>query len=151
MDSEFIVREPADFMKVIEAILFYYKNNQSEKALVLALTGDLGAGKTTFTQELGKYLGVAEHVTSPTFTIMKQYDLGHDLFDQLFHLDAYRIEDESEIGPLKIKELILHPRALVCIEWPANVSNIIPDDAVAIDISIVEDNKRRVQVQFKNN
>lgn len=104
----------------------------SDGATVAALSGDLGAGKTTFVKALAKALGVTEHVTSPTFTIMSGYDTNNDRFEQLIHMDAYRIEDESELGPLRFDELLQQPNTLFCIEWAERIKDSLPENVVQI-------------------
>lgn len=146
MSQEFVVKEPADFSVVIEAVLAKAVTEKSAGAVVLALKGDLGAGKTTFTQILGRTLGVTEQITSPTFTIMKTYAVAHEQFDTLVHIDAYRIESETEIAPLKITEILTTPRTLVCIEWPEQIPSIIPTNAIHVDISIKDDESRLVNL-----
>ena len=104
----------------------------NDGATVIALSGDLGAGKTTFVKALAKALGVTEHVTSPTFTIMSGYDTTNDRFEQLIHMDAYRIEDESELGPLRFTELLQQPNTLFCIEWAEQIAGALPSSAARV-------------------
>ena len=147
MEQQYQINTPSDFKTVIKDCFGWYKN-QSVKTLVITLSGDLGAGKTTFVQELGKVLGIKEPVTSPTFTIMKQYNLdGHPDFDQLVHIDAYRFESESEAAPLHIAEFFTHPRTIICLEWPERVANIVPAENIHIRIEITEGEKRKVTVK----
>jgi len=120
---------------------------QKEGAHVIALSGDLGAGKTTFTQILAKKIGVTEHVTSPTFVIMRTYEADHDLFDTLVHIDAYRIEDIQEMEVLRIPEIFSRTGTIVCIEWPERVKEIIPEDAYNILISAHDDGSRIIMSQ----
>src|SRR3989344_4690866 len=75
-------------------------------ATVVALQGDLGAGKTAFAQEVGKILGVAENMHSPTFVIEKIYQIDFKHFKRLIHIDAYRLEKESELLHLGWQDLI---------------------------------------------
>jgi len=118
-------------------------------ASVVTLSGDLGAGKTTFTQQLAKHLGITEHVVSPTFGIMKSYELmDHPQFDQLIHIDAYRIEDISEVGPLRFEELFKQPRTLICLEWPEKIESILPAEKVGVLIEIREGEERKVVFDF---
>ncbi|MCA9356862.1 tRNA (adenosine(37)-N6)-threonylcarbamoyltransferase complex ATPase subunit type 1 TsaE [Candidatus Nomurabacteria bacterium] len=146
MNQEFVVGQPAEFSVVIKAVLEEFSVKKAEETLVIALVGDLGAGKTTFTQILGQTLGVTEHITSPTFTIMKTYSLNHNQFDNLVHMDAYRIEDETELVPLKFSEILNNPRTIVCIEWPEKISSIVPQSAIKIAIKIIDNEKRKVFV-----
>ena len=146
METSYTIEQPSDFSGVIDELLNWHSKNKSETALVITLSGELGAGKTTFTQELGKTLGVTEHITSPTFTIMKQYHIEHEHFDQLVHIDAYRIEDESEVGPLKLAEIFTTPRTIVCIEWSEQIPSVLPKERVEIKIEIIEGDKRKVQM-----
>jgi len=144
---EFVVATPTDFAAVIVDILARVPASRSH-AFCITLTGDLGAGKTTFTQQLAKHLGVTEHVTSPTFGIMKSYELiDHSHFDHLIHIDAYRIEDIAEAGPLRLQEVFTDPTNLVCLEWPEKIAAILPADRVEVTIEIGEGEERVVTVQ----
>lgn len=98
----------------------------SSTATVLGLSGDLGAGKTTFVQALAAELGVKEVVQSPTFTILKLYQTNHPQFKQLIHMDAYRIESLTELGPLRLGELLDTPETLFAIEWPEKIAAALP-------------------------
>src|ERR1035437_464305 len=87
--------------KISQKILNRILKMKNNKAKVVALSGDLGAGKTTLTQELAKLLGVKENVVSPTFIIMKIYKINsskyNSHFKQLVHIDAYRLESPAEL------------------------------------------------------
>lgn len=117
---------------------------QKRGAHVLALSGDLGAGKTAFTQAFATHLGVREHVVSPTFVIMRTYDTADERFPKLVHIDAYRIENEEEIVVLKIPELLNEPGVIACIEWPEKIPAYIPGDALTITFSTNDDGSRTV-------
>ncbi len=111
------------------------KNN----AHVLALQGDLGAGKTAFVKEIGKVLTIEETITSPTFVIMKSYPIkSHPFFKTLTHIDAYRIESDDEMRVLGFEELLKDPTRLVCIEWPEKIERLIPEDAYPISFTLHE-------------
>lgn len=144
--EHFLVATLADFAPVIKYVL-QQAAQVATTTSVVTLTGDLGAGKTAFTQELAEHLGVTETVVSPTFGIMKGYEIdGHPQFDQLIHIDAYRIEDISEVGPLRLVEVFKQPRTLVCIEWPARIAAILPPKKIDVSIVIKENEVRMVQV-----
>ena len=101
-------------------------------ATVLTLKGDLGSGKTTFSKFLGRRLGVKEQVTSPTFLLIKRYPTFNPSFKNFFHIDAYRIEKESEISNLGFTEMLSNPENIVAIEWPEKIPSLIPSDAYEI-------------------
>lgn len=120
--------------KVAEAILLLVTPSL-ERATVIALSGDLGAGKTTLTQALAKQMGVTETVTSPTFVIMKEYIPLSSPFRALVHLDAYRIEDEVELTPLRFAEKLRTPETLIVIEWPERISGVLPKQHTRIHLT----------------
>lgn len=110
---------------------------QKSTAQVLALSGDLGAGKTAFTKELASLLGISYDITSPTFVIMKSYPIpAHPFFKTFVHIDAYRIESDDEMRVLGLTEILCDSTNLVCIEWPEKIQMLIPKDAYTISISL---------------
>lgn len=117
-----------------------------EKATILALEGDLGAGKTNFAQEVGKILGVSENMHSPTFVIMKVYEIAWQGFKNLIHIDAYRIEKESELEHLGWKEMSSDPENLILIEWPENIPNLIPAEAKRIAFKFIDEDTREIEI-----
>ena len=117
------------------------------QATVVALQGELGAGKTTFTQEVGKILGVEENMHSPTFVIEKIYAIDYKGFKKLIHIDAYRIEKESELLHLGWDEIIKDKENLILIEWPERVPGIIPSDAKKIFFKHVDENTREIKIE----
>lgn len=127
MDTTTIVEEGhagAYAEQLLEELIAHQESNT---ATVLALRGDLGAGKTTLVQSLASLLGVTEIVTSPTFVVMKTYTTTHLVFTNLVHIDAYRIDDESELNPLNFKDVLKSPHTLVCIEWPERIARALPE------------------------
>ena len=121
-----------------------------ETAVVLALSGDLGAGKTTFSQSVARALGVRENVISPTFVIMKSYEFtgGKNLkgFSRLVHIDAYRLDSDTELLKLGWNELIADPQNLILVEWPEKVAEIIPKNAHKISLSHVSESTRQIRI-----
>ncbi len=117
------------------------------QATVIALQGELGAGKTTFAQQVGKILGVEENMHSPTFVIMKVYDIDFHGFKNLIHIDAYRIEKEKELLHLGWGKIIQEPENLVLIEWPENVPGLIPENARKILFKHVDENTREIHAE----
>jgi tRNA threonylcarbamoyladenosine biosynthesis protein TsaE len=118
---------------------------QKDSAHVLALSGELGAGKTAFVKALARELGIPEHITSPTFVIMKSYKIPqHDWIKKLVHIDAYRIEDINEMKVLALDELYKEAGSIICIEWPERIEGLIPSDAFSIQIAIQKGEQRTV-------
>ena len=118
-DSEETQKIVSDFVMTLSP--------KEKTATVVGLYGNLGAGKTTCTQAVAKVLGVAEKVASPTFVIMKVYELTKQKFTHLVHIDTYRMEDPSELMLLGWQEIIINTNNLVLIEWPDRVSVIMPE------------------------
>ena len=102
--------------------------------VVLTLSGPLGAGKTVFVKCLAEVLGVSETVTSPSFIIRRDYATADDIFIRLVHIDAYRLEDPSEIQSIGWSDILHSSDTLVAIEWPERVTEYIPDEAHSVFI-----------------
>lgn len=113
-------------------------------ATVIAISGDLGAGKTTFVQQIAQILGIEETVTSPTFVIMKSYETTDVQFKNLVHIDAYRIEDDSEMGPLNFTKLLTQDQTLVCIEWAERISTFLPPRTIKLDLEALAHSKHKI-------
>ena len=107
---------------------------------VIALTGDLGAGKTTLTKAIARGLGISETVTSPTFTIVKEYRSGRL---PLFHFDVYRIGDVEEMYELGYEEYFFGDGVCV-IEWADLIEELIPEDALRISIAYGQNEEERI-------
>ncbi|HWY79122.1 MAG TPA: tRNA (adenosine(37)-N6)-threonylcarbamoyltransferase complex ATPase subunit type 1 TsaE [Candidatus Sulfotelmatobacter sp.] len=117
---------------------------------VLALYGDLGSGKTTFMQGLAKGLGITRSIISPTFIIMRTYEMKSNIKDTgvrtLYHLDLYRIEEESQAIDLGLEELMGNPENIVAIEWPDKIENILPEKRINLFFEYLGDDKRQIRV-----
>jgi len=112
---------------------------QSKSApVVLALHGNLGAGKTTFVQYLAESLGIEEAVTSPTFVIMKRY-VGVRNNPTLVHIDAYRIEDIDEMRVLGFERLLGENHTIICIEWAERIAPLLPPNTIHLNFEITDD------------
>lgn len=119
-------------------------SKESDKATVVGFRGDLGSGKTTFIQSVGKILGVSDHMTSPTFVIQKNYPLSGQKFDRLIHIDAYRIENEGELLNLDWEEIISKPENLILVEWPERVQGILPDNTQYVSMEFIDETTRKI-------
>jgi len=119
-----------------------------KKAVIITLSGDLGAGKTVFTKGFLASLGVKTRVTSPTFVISKRYSIKKESFKNIFHFDCYRVRDPRELEVLGFKDIISDPRNIVLIEWPENAGRLSPDFKISID-HLPKENERRITVVEK--
>lgn len=128
----------------VEAVRFISGLEPSATATVVALSGDLGAGKTTFTQAVAKHLGVEGTVVSPTFVIQKRYPLEGQSFRRLIHVDAYRLKEERELDVLGWRELLADPENLILVEWPERVPGLLPADTHRIALLYIDDDTRDI-------
>lgn len=122
----------------------------SKTAKILALTGDLGSGKTTFTQGFAKGLGIKQGIISPTFILLRIYkipDTGYQIRN-LYHLDLYRLEKniEEEVRNLGIEEIWQNSKNIVLIEWAEKIKDMIPKEAKWIKFEMVNDTERKINV-----
>ncbi len=132
-----------------ELLTRWRKETADTGALVVALHGDLGAGKTTFVQTVAKALGVIDTVTSPTFVVMKSYETTDSIFSTLVHIDAYRIEDSDEMRPLYFDQIVLTPNTLVCVEWAEKIAAKLPEQAYHITFIHQHEDERTLTYGFK--
>lgn len=126
---EMPIAEPTDLEVLARRVLddLAVGTSDGQGATVIALHGELGAGKTSFVQYLARELGVAEYVTSPTFVVMRRYPLTAGAgFTSLVHMDAYRIANADELRPLGFAELLADPGNLLCIEWAERIHDALP-------------------------
>jgi tRNA threonylcarbamoyladenosine biosynthesis protein TsaE len=111
---------------------------------VIALTGELGAGKTVFAKAVARALGVAENVTSPTFTLIKEYDSGRLPF---YHFDVYRIEIPDETEMAGFREYF-YGRGVSVIEWADNINDYIPEEAIKVNIAYGDEPDTRTVITW---
>ncbi len=104
------------------------------KPLIIALHGELGAGKTTFVQGLAKGLGVKQSVTSPTFLIMRHHTPRGGSIRHFFHIDAYRIKNSKEVAAIGIRDVFSTPRSVVVIEWPEHLHIKLPRGTMRVKL-----------------
>jgi tRNA threonylcarbamoyladenosine biosynthesis protein TsaE len=111
---------------------------------IIALHGNLGAGKTVFTRGLAAKLGVQEAIVSPTFTIIQEYKIKEKLW--LFHLDLYRINNADSALAFGIDEYLEDSNAILVIEWPNRIAPILPETTIHIHIKHCGENQREIRV-----
>lgn len=124
---------------------------------VIGLIGDLGSGKTSFVKGLAEGLGVNESVTSPTFVILKEYNIlrpnphlrgvGKKV-RSFIHVDAYRVEDIEDIKSVGIEDYLGRDDVIVAIEWAEKVMEILPKDTISINFRYLSEKERRISIKF---
>lgn len=102
----------------------------------------MGAGKTTLIAAIGKALGIQQAMSSPTFSIMNEYEVNGKL---IYHMDWYRIESEAEARQAGV-EAAMDAADLSLVEWPEKAPNLVPENAVVLNIEILDPNHRRIFV-----
>jgi tRNA threonylcarbamoyladenosine biosynthesis protein TsaE len=127
-------------------LIFSLENKGS--ATVIGLIGNLGAGKTTLVQAAAEILEINENVLSPTYVIMKKYEINLPDFihKNLIHIDAYRLESDEELINLNIKDEFNNPDNLILIEWADKVEKILPDEYIKIKFKIIDEENREIEV-----
>ncbi len=130
----------------LAVILEKRKSAPNASAMVVGLSGGLGAGKTTFVQALARALLIEESVTSPTFVIARFYPVQKlESLTRLVHIDAYRIEDESELGPIRFDEILGESKNLVVVEWPEKIAARFPDTATRLYFEVLDETTRIIK------
>ena len=117
-------------------------------ATLVTLSGELGAGKTAFTKAVARALGVEETVTSPTFVLEKVYPLSYkQVFKNLIHIDAYRLEKGSDLVSLDLDELLKGAGNLIFLEWPERVADAHLVPTKKISFVVTADGSRTISYE----
>ena len=114
------------------------------RGTVIALYGDLGAGKTVFSRAFAKAIGVTETVSSPTYTIIQEYLL--DDGGYFYHLDLYRIQNARDALAFAVDEYLNDANSYALLEWPERIEDILPPDTLIINIKHLNDTEREITV-----
>lgn len=112
----------------------------SEPGDIVALIGDLGTGKTSLTKYIAEGLGVTEEISSPTFTIVKEYRSGRL---PLFHFDAYRLGSGEELLDIGAEDM-LYDKGLCVIEWADIVADVLPEDSLVVKLDYGDEEGTRI-------
>lgn len=121
---------------------------QCHAGQIITLTGDLGAGKTTFTKGIAQALGVRKEITSPTFAIMNVYDTSHLNIKKLVHIDTYRLKSTAELIEIGAEDYIGAPDTLTIIEWPELAASLlIGKDRLDVSLVHQDDHTRAITVR----
>jgi tRNA threonylcarbamoyladenosine biosynthesis protein TsaE len=127
------------------------ESGAGESARVLALAGNLGAGKTNFIQGFAKGLGIKETINSPTFVILRKYPLANACsgFEVFYHIDCYRLGSDKELLQLGVEGILKDPASIVAVEWPEIADNLFPRKVLMIEFETLGANERRIVINEK--
>ncbi len=114
-------------------------------ATIIALRGDLGAGKTTFTQGFARALGIVQQPKSPTFMLAKQYAIPETPYS-LWHLDCYRLQSHNDLATLDLHALFADANNIMLVEWPERVGDGLPRDRIEVHFEHAGEDKRSITI-----
>ena len=119
---------------------------KTKKSAVIALEGELGAGKTVFVKGFAKALGIKSKIKSPTFVLMKKYKVPQGT--NLYHLDCYRVGNHKDLKIPELKEILdmSHNHDIVLIEWAERVKEILPKKHITVHIDHISKNERKITI-----
>lgn len=116
----------------------------SVKSKTLLFYGEMGVGKTTLIKEICKQLNVNDTITSPTFSLVNEYHTTK--LEKVFHFDFYRIKDENEVLDIGIEDYF-YSKNWCLIEWPENIENLLPLDAIVLELKELDNGTRNIQLK----
>jgi len=120
---------------------------------IIALGGELGAGKTTFTQGFAEGLGITDKIISPTFVLIRQHPIPNSknvlptCRRVLYHIDLYRLEEIKNIKDLGIDEMMQNPKNIILIEWAEKAKKLLPKNITWIKLEVIDKNTRRIKIR----
>ncbi len=126
----FITQSDIETQRVAFNLAQKYRNG------VIALVGELGAGKTTFTQGFARGLGIKDKIISPTFVLIRQHG-------NFYHIDLYRLNDFKDLG---LEEILSNKNNIVLIEWAEKIKDLLPKNTIWIYFKIIKNNKREIKI-----
>lgn len=116
-----------------------------KKGIVISLTGELGAGKTTFVQGFAEGLGIKDRIISPTFVLMRQHQVPNSEM-VLYHIDLYRLEGDINIEEIGLRDLFNDSKAIVLIEWADKIKDLLPQNTSFINLKKLSKNERSIKI-----
>lgn len=161
---KYLIKTEKDLEKLAKDIFILATEKKNNYATVLALRGDLGSGKTTFTKSLARILGINESITSPTFVIQKTFSISNknlitenkilaeaflnNSFAQLIHIDLYRLDLSAELAHIGWHDLLNQKENLIVVEWPERIADILPAQFILLKFSHVNETTREVEIMM---
>ncbi|MEK7121241.1 MAG: tRNA (adenosine(37)-N6)-threonylcarbamoyltransferase complex ATPase subunit type 1 TsaE [Patescibacteria group bacterium] len=148
---KFLSNSPKETQKI--ATKLAHKILKTKKGAVIALEGELGAGKTTFVKGFAKAFGIKSKIKSPTFVLMKKYKVAQGT--NLYHLDCYRVRNYKDLRIPELKEIFYESHYnvrhctmthIVLIEWAERVREILPKKHITVHIDHISENVRKIKI-----
>jgi tRNA threonylcarbamoyladenosine biosynthesis protein TsaE len=118
--------------------------NLKDRGAIIALVGELGAGKTTFVQGFAGGLGIKDKIISPTFVLMRQHKINDS--QTLYHIDLYRLPNNPDIDNLGLSDLFQNPSDIILIEWAEKIKDKLPSTTRFITITKLSSNTRQIEI-----
>lgn len=166
LEKKYLSKTPVQTKRIGNTLAKTILNFQlkKDKAFVLGLKGDLGGGKTTFLQGFARGLGVKEKILSPTFVILKKFEINPSSsrkrqrnqlsgelqatakFKIFYHIDCYRIKKTKEILDLGFKEITFNPQNIVAVEWADRISEIMPSPSLILHFRFIDIQSREITI-----
>lgn len=155
VSHKYISHSPSETKKIAVEIVKKAWAARGGGGVVVALSGELGAGKTTLTQGVAAYLGVTATVASPTFVLMKRYEIQEEQvasfglkgLRNLYHFDCYRLESSQAILDLGWKEIVSTDGNLILVEWAEKIKDILPPHTIWIKMESRSENDREIIIE----
>ena len=144
---EFLSKSPKETQKIASDLA--QKIIKRKKGAVLALEGELGAGKTVFVQCFAKALGIKPKIKSPTFVLMKKYSVPSGTYrgTNLYHLDCYRITGHKDLRIPEFEEMLNEQGSIVLVEWAERIKEIIPKNHLTVHIDHISEKIRKITIK----
>jgi len=146
MQKSFLSKSPEETIEFAKNFALKLKGGE-----ILALTGDLGSGKTTFIKGLAEGLKVSDTINSPTFVMLKSYSakIKKKPID-FIHVDAYRVETIEDIKSVGIEDYLGRDDVILAIEWAEKIKEILPKNTIKIQFKTVDENTRKIIYDTNN-
>ncbi len=150
MSKKIIITKSLKETKTIaEALAKKVLKKNGQASVVLALVGDLGSGKTSFLQGFAKGLGVKERILSPTFVILKKFELKTKSFNNFYHVDCYRLNGSKDLKNIDLETIINQPKNIVAIEWADRIKQALPPRTISLNFQVRGEKEREITIVDK--
>ena len=152
-DRFFIIHGEEDVFRPVQYLLESIKNEIKDRGLIVFLNGELGSGKTFFVKEFAYEIDIESNVKSPTFTLMKNYNVDSENYPEIYkmvHIDAYRLEPHHK-ETLRVEDFISEPGTIVFVEWPTAIDLDISICFANINFKVINENLRNIEIKFTEN